>query len=248
MKKKKLKNLTRGFVTVLPIVLFILILRWIFSWIVSSVSWLGALISENIVYEIPDYVINIISFVLLVFLVWLVGVIMNEKHLGHRLKKWFTPLVSKVPLLSTLFKITNQVTHTLQNTNSFRETVLLRFPTDYTYSVGFITGEDVSLFEGASKESHLVSVFVPTTPNPTNGYLVLVDPDRLIKTTCPVSTAVSFIISMGTTQEILESYDVSSWDFFKYNWNGWLFYYLISDCFLYCFKSYEYSKEKKETS
>ena len=57
MKKKKLKNLTRGFVTVLPIVLFILILRWIFSWIVSSVSWLGALISENIVYEIPDYVI-----------------------------------------------------------------------------------------------------------------------------------------------------------------------------------------------
>lgn len=213
MKKKKLNNLMRGFVTLLPVVLFILILRWIFSLIISSVSWLGALIFQNISYEIPIHVINIISFVLLVLLVWLVGIVMNEKHLGRKLGEWFTPLVSKVPLLSTLFKITNQVTHTLQNTNSFRETVLLKFPTDYTYSVGFITGEDVSLFEGASKESHLVSVFVPTTPNPTNGYLVLVDPDRLIKTTCPVSIAVSFIISMGTTgatQEILESYDASS--------------------------------------
>lgn len=212
MKTKKLKNLTRGFVTILPVVLFILILRWIFSLIMSSVSWLGALILDIINYEIPSYLINIISFILLVFIVWLVGVIMNEKHLGRKLGEWFRPLISKVPLLSTLFKITNQVTHTLQNTNSFRETVLLKFPTDYTYSVGFITGEDISLFEDASKENHLVSVFVPTTPNPTNGYLVLVDPDRLIKTTCPVSTAVSFIISMGTTgaaQEIIESYKVS---------------------------------------
>ena len=212
MKNKKLKNLTRGFVTLLPVVLFILILRWVFSVIMSSVSWIGTLISKHITYEIPDYVINVISFVFLLLLVWLVGIIMNEKHLGSKLKQWFSPLVSKVPLLSTLFKITNQVTHTLQNTNSFRETVLLKFPTDYTYSVCFITGEDVSMFEGASKEAHLVSVFVPTTPNPTNGYLVLVDPNKLIRTDCPVSTAVSFIISMGTagaTQEIIKSYEVS---------------------------------------
>lgn len=212
MKKQKLKNLTRGFVTLLPIVLFILILRWIFSLLMSSVSWLGTLISENISYEIPTYLIDIISFVLLVLLVWIVGIIMNEKHLGRKLKQWFSPFVSKVPLLSTLFKITNQVTHTLQNTNSFRETVLLKFPTDYTYSVGFITGEDVSIFESASNEKHLVSVFVPTTPNPTNGYLVLVDPANLTRTSCPVSTAVSFIISMGTTgatQEIIKSYEVS---------------------------------------
>lgn len=212
MKTKKFKNLTRGFVTVLPVVLFILILRWVFSLIMSSVSWFGALVFQYINYEIPSYGVNIISFVLLVFLVWLVGVIMNEKHLGRKLGEWFTPLVSKVPLLSTLFKITNQVTHTLQNTNSFRETVLLKFPTDYTYSVGFITSENVSLFEGASNEENLVSVFVPTTPNPTNGYLVLVDPKNLIRTSCPVSVAVSFIISMGTTgaeQEILKSYTVS---------------------------------------
>ena len=229
MKKKKLKNLTRGFVTLLPVVLFILILRWIFSLIISSVSWIGTLISDAISYEVPVYFINIISFVLLVLLVWIIGVIMNEKHLGRKLKQWFTPFVSRVPLLSTLFKITNQVTHTLQNTNSFRETVLLKFPTNYTYSVGFITGEDVSVFEGASNETHLVSVFVPTTPNPTNGYLILVDPANLIRTDCPVSTAISFIISMGTTgatQEVIKSYEVSEWDFFWNNiCNVFIFHY-----------------------
>ena len=207
MKTKKLKNLTRGFVTILPVVLFILILRWIFSLIMSSVSWLGALILDIINYEIPSYLINIISFILLVFIVWLVGVIMNEKHLGRKLGEWFRPLISKVPLLSTLVKITNQVTHTLQNTNSFRETVLLKFPTDYTYSVGFITGEDISLFEDASKENHLVSVFVPTTPNPTNGFLVLLEPKDFVETQVPVSTALSFIISMGTAgaaEEVLK--------------------------------------------
>ena len=229
MKKKKLKNLTRGFVTLLPVVLFILILRWIFSLIMSSVSWIGTLISGAIAYEIPVYLINIISFILLVLFVWLVGVIMNEKHLGRKLKQWFTPLVSKVPLLSTLFKITNQVTHTLQNTNSFRETVLLRFPTSYTYSIGFITGEHPELIEHAVGNSDFVTVFVPTTPNPTNGYLIVVDKKDLIRTDIPVSVAVSYVISMGTTgvsKEFLESTQVSEWDFFWHNiCNAFVFHF-----------------------
>ncbi len=218
MKNKKFKNLIRGFVTVLPVILFIVIIKWLFSLMMSSVSWIGDLISKNFVHEIPSYVINIISFVVLVFLVWLVGVIMNEKHLGKKLKQWFAPLVSKVPLLSSLFKITNQVTHTLQNTNSFRETVLLKFPTEYTYSVGFITGEHPKLVEHFLKNSNLVTVFVPTTPNPTNGYLIVVDSKELIHTDIPVSVAVSYIISMGTTgvsDELLKSAQVSEWDFFS---------------------------------
>ena len=218
MKTKKLKNITRGFVNILPVVFFILILKWVFSMILSSVSWIGTFVFDNLDYEIPTYLVNIISFVLLVFLVWIIGVIMNEKHLGHRLRQWFAPLVAKVPLLSTLFKITNQVTHTLQNTNSFRETVLLKFPTPYTYSIGFITGEHPELIENTIENSNLVTVFVPTTPNPTNGYLIVVDKKDLIHTEIPVSVAVSYVISMGTTgvsDDLLKSTQVSEWDFFS---------------------------------
>ena len=58
---------------------------------------------------------------------------------------------------------------------------------------------NLEIFENVSGELHLVSVFIPTTPNPTNGYLVLMNPRDFVETDVPVSMAISFIISMGTT-------------------------------------------------
>ena len=99
-KKKKLKNLTRGFVSLLPIVIFILILKWVYGLIVSSVSWISTIISSQINYTLPTFVLDLLSCLLIVFFIWLVGVIMNEKHLGHRLEKKLRPKLAKVPLLS----------------------------------------------------------------------------------------------------------------------------------------------------
>ena len=81
-----------------------------------------------------------------------------------------------------------------------------------TRSVWFLTGEDLEVFEKASGELHLVSVFIPTTPNPTNGYLVLMNPRDFIETEVPVSMAISFVISMGTagaTKEIMKKINKS---------------------------------------
>lgn len=108
------------------------------------------------------------------------------------------PLIDKVPLLSSLTKITNQAANTLKNSNSFKKVILVKFPMEKTRSVWFLTGEDLEAFENASGESYLVSVFIPTTPNPTNGYLVLMNPRDFIETDVPVSDAISFVISMGT--------------------------------------------------
>ncbi len=185
---------------------------------------------------------------MLVLFVWLIGVAINEKHLGKRLKSLFKPLVLKVPLLSTLFKITHQVTNTLQNSNSFRETVLVRFPTNYTYSVGFITSEHPKTIEKVLGKSDLVSVFIPTTPNPTNGYLVVVDKKHLIHTDIPVSTAISFIISMGTagaTQEILKSSQISEWDFFLNTFAMFCAFIMFKFIdFIYFCRDYELSEKK----
>jgi uncharacterized membrane protein len=85
--------------------------------------------------------------------------------------------------------------------------LLVRFPIETAWSVAFLTGEDPEVFTNAIDEPHLVSVFIPTTPNPTNGYLVLMDPKDYVETEIPVSVAVSFIISMGTagaTNEIIK--------------------------------------------
>lgn len=125
----------------------------------------------------------------------------------EKVKACLDPLIEKVPLLNSLTKITNQAANTLQNTNSFKKVVLVRFPTEKTWSVWFLTWEDLDVFENAIWETNLVSVFIPTTPNPANGYLVMLNPRDFIETEVPVSDAISFVISMGTvwaTNKILK--------------------------------------------
>ena len=70
-----------------------------------------------------------------------------------------------------------------------------------------MTGEDLDNFENALGENGLVSVFIPTTPNPANGYLVMLNPRDFVETDVAVSDAISFVISMGTigaTNKILK--------------------------------------------
>lgn len=124
--------------------------------------------------------------------------IMNQWRVWEKVKDFLDPLIEKVPLLSSLTKITNQAANTLQNTNSFKKVILTRFPTEKSWSVWFLTGEELDNFENAIWENNLVSVFIPTTPNPANGFLVLLNPRDFVETDVPVSDAISFVISMGT--------------------------------------------------
>ena len=124
--------------------------------------------------------------------------IMNQWRVWEKVKDFLDPLIEKVPLLSSLTKITNQAANTLQNTNSFKKVILTRFPTEKSWSVWFLTGEELDNFENAIWENNLVSVFIPTTPNPANGFLVLLNPRDFVETDVPVADAISFVISMGT--------------------------------------------------
>ena len=132
---------------------------------------------------------------------------MNQWHIWEKVRACLDPLIEKVPLLNSLTKITNQAANTLKNTNSFKKVVITKFPNEKTWSVWFITGEDLDVFEEASWELDLVSVFIPTTPNPANGFVVLLNSRDFIEVDVSVADAISFVISMGTvwaTKEIMK--------------------------------------------
>lgn len=194
---------------ILPTVLFFVILWWLL-WLILRWVWkIVELFPEALTDKLclPEVVVHFLWFLVLCGLVWLLWFVMNQWHVWEKVKACLDPLVEKVPLLNSLTKITNQAANTLKNTNSFKKVILTRFPMDKTWSVWFLTWEDLEVFEKASWELHLVSVFIPTTPNPTNGYLVLMNPRDFIETEVPVSMAISFIISMGTagaTAEIMK--------------------------------------------
>lgn len=213
MKKKKDNNLLTGIITLLPILVFIAIIVWLGNLILGWVGRITSLFPQSMwdALGLPEIVVNVLGFLILCCIVWFIGFIMNQNKIGKKLKDWFNPIISKVPLLNSLSKITNQVAITLKDTNSFKEVVLVQFPTEKTWSVGFITGENPEIFECMGE--NLVSIFIPTTPNPTNGFLVVMDPKDLKRTETPVPTAISYIISMGTagaTNEIIKKSSSSS--------------------------------------
>ena len=217
MKKKFLeiedRKIKSHFLTwllaILPTLLFFVILAWLL-WLILRWVWkIVSLFPEVMLSKIwlPEIVIHFLWFLVLCGLIRLLWFIMNQWHVWEKVKACLDPLIEKVPLLSSLTKITNQAANTLRNTNSFKKVVITRFPIEKSWSVWFITWEDLDVFEEASWESNLIYLFIPTTPNPANGFLVLLAPKDFIEVDVSVADAISFVISMGTvwaTKEIMK--------------------------------------------
>ena len=212
-KRKKRSHFMTGLLLILPVFLFIIILWWAFNKLLWWAWKIVQMLPESFVWLFwkSEILVHLLCLILLFWIIWLLGFVVNRWKLWQRIKNWLNSVISKVPLLNSLSKVTNQIANTLETSDSFKKVVLLKFPTEKTWSVWFITWEDISIFDKELWKNKLVSIFVPTTPNPTNGFLLLLDPKDFIETEVLVSTALSFIISMwtaGATEEVLKEVKV----------------------------------------
>jgi uncharacterized membrane protein len=133
-----------------------------------------------------------VAFALTVVLICLVGRY-GRNYLGRKTIEWIDNAIMRVPLMNKIYGTVKQVNESFSNNkSSFKQVVLVSFPHARSRSVGFVTGEQCGL--GLEK---LVSVFIPTTPNPTSGFLVLVPESEIIKLDMSVADGIKFIISLG---------------------------------------------------
>jgi len=207
--RHKRNNFMTGLLIVLPIFLFIIIIWWIFKKLLNWIWQIVQLLPQRFIeiFGKSELFVHILCLIILFGIIRLLWLIVNRWKVGRRIKNWLNSVISRIPLLNSLSKITNQVANTLENTDSFKKVVLLKFPNKKTWSVWFVTGENTWMFDKELGEDNLVSIFIPTTPNPTNWFLVLLKPKDFIEADIPVSTALSFIISMWTawaTEEVLK--------------------------------------------
>jgi len=107
-------------------------------------------------------------------------------------------ILHKIPFISSVYKISQDVIKTIFTTEnrSFKQVVLVPFPSPDTQSVGLVTRDDFSAMEGAPADK-LIAVFVPTTPNPTSGFLILYRQDQLTYLDMSVENAFKYVISCG---------------------------------------------------
>lgn len=117
---------------------------------------------------------------------------------GRKLVGFWEAILGRIPLVRTIYSSVKQVLETLfsSNSESFRRVVLIEYPRKDIWSLGFQTNEALSAAREASGKE-LISVFVPTTPNPTSGFIIMLPAEDITQLDISVEDGFKFIISMG---------------------------------------------------
>jgi len=144
-------------------------------------------------FDIPGVEI-LIALIIITFIGWL-----SLSFLGKKFFELFNNILKKIPILRTIYSAIGQMTESFTKTdNKQKSVVLLEYPRKGVWAVGFATKENEGLIKQKVKED-LINVFVPTTPNPTSGFLLLIPKKDLIFLDISFEQASKFIVSAGTT-------------------------------------------------
>ena len=144
-------------------------------------------------FNIPGVEI-IIALIVITFIGWL-----SLSFLGKKFFEFFNNILKKIPILRTIYSAIGQMTETFTKSDSGQKSVvLLEYPRKGIWAVGFATKENEGIIKNKVRED-IVNVFVPTTPNPTSGFLLMVPKKELIYLDISFEQASKFIVSAGTT-------------------------------------------------
>jgi len=144
-------------------------------------------------FDIPGVEILIALFII-TFIGWI-----SLSFIGKKFFEIFDNFLKKIPILRTIYSAIGQMTESFtKSDNSEKSVVLLEYPRKGIWVVGFATKENHGIIKDKVKED-LVNVFVPTTPNPTSGFLLMLPKQDLIYLSVSFEQASKFIVSAGTT-------------------------------------------------
>lgn len=117
---------------------------------------------------------------------------------GRRLVKIWESILGRIPLVRSIYTSVKQISTTVLESDgkSFRKVVLTQYPRKEVWSLGFLTSEGLEAASAIAGE-HLIAVFIPTTPNPTSGYIIMIPESDITELDMSVEDGFKFIISMG---------------------------------------------------
>jgi uncharacterized membrane protein len=195
-----------GLLIVLPGVVTLAVVKWFFGTVSSF--------TDALLFFLPHYLKPKLIYVngqsgamfwywsLLALVVGVVSVSvvggMTRYYIGKRLIAWADSVMLRVPVLNKIYGTIKQVDEafTSGKKSSFKTVVLVEYPREGIYSVGFITSEQADEVEAKTNQK-CVCVFIPTTPIPTGGFLIIVPEEKVIKLDMSVADGFKYIISLG---------------------------------------------------
>ena len=190
-----------GLLTLLPVWLTWVVVKFVFILLSGISAPVINVLAQQITARFPRtlgliddvWVQNTLSMIATLAVIMLVG-LLARRVIGQRLLGWFEKLMVRIPLANVIYTSSRKLLDILQTQpGSTQRVVLIDFPHKEMKSVGLVTR--ILREEGSGRE--LAAVYVPTTPNPTSGYLEIVPVELLTPTDWTVDQAMSFIISGG---------------------------------------------------
>ena len=186
------------FITGLLILVPLAITAWVLNLVISTMDQSLLFVPERwqprtlIGFDIPG-----LGTLLTVLIVFLTGLLTNNL-VGNYVVRMWEKLLTRIPVVSSLYSSVKQVSDTLFSSsgNAFRKAVLIPYPHQHSWTIAFLTGTP-----GGDVKNHLVgdyvSVYVPTTPNPTSGFFLMMKKESVVELDMSVDAALKYIVSMG---------------------------------------------------
>lgn len=195
MKGKSLRSyLLAGVVVWLPIIATFVILRFLVDLLDQTIALLPR------AYQ-PEQLIGIsmpgFGVVLSLTILLITGIIATN-ILGQKLVRVSEAVLDKIPLVRTIYNAAKQMIQAIFATNSlaFRKVLMVEYPRKGMWSIAFQTGAATSEI-AKNTNAEMVSIFIPTTPNPTSGFLMMVPKDDVVELAMTTDEALKFVISLG---------------------------------------------------
>lgn len=188
------KYFVTGLLIWIPLVITFMVLAWIVGTLDRIIEWLpnGLQPRAMLGFNIPG--VGLLVGVLIVLATGLVA----ANVLGQKLVAYWEALLARIPVVKSLYYGVKQISDTLFSSSgqAFRKALLVQYPRRGSWTIAFLTGRP-----GGDAARHLhgdyVSVYVPTTPNPTSGFFLMMPAEDVIELDMSVDEALKYIISMG---------------------------------------------------
>ena len=145
-------------------------------------------------YDLPPLCSKGISFVITLFIIWFIGAI-AANIVGRKFMHMIESMIIKVPLLDRIYQSMRQIIHAMFfSKNAFRQVVMIEYPRKGLYTLAFVT----NIHQPKEKEKgKIMTLFIPTTPNPTSGWFIIIPEEEIVQLDLPVQEGMKLIISGG---------------------------------------------------
>lgn len=189
VEKHLKRHIFRGFIVLVPLLVTFLVLRFI-------VNRVDSLFRPHVPDIAPFLDVPGVGLVFTVVLLYLIGLLVSAKA-GRRAINWQDALLTKIPIVKSIYGVTKQATDTLTTPmgHQFSRVVFVEWPREGYMALGFVTGHCHHPVEG--RDETLLVIYIPTVPNPTSGNLAFVSEKEVVETEMTIEDAMKIVFSGG---------------------------------------------------